>query len=98
VARIDDRLRPDRDPDVVLPSVGSYFEVKVWVKERLFCVNGRLHDRIRSSSTGLDDEIHDPLIYLNHVVRAYESGEDRLKPRAEAAATYLLEREMFNGL
>lgn len=87
--------RPDREPDMVLPKVGNYYKIDMWVDESMFGIyNGRLDDEIECR-----DDIKMPggLMVNAETFLQLLMGDNTLAPREhiEIITSYIVERELL---
>ena len=84
--------KPNRDPDVTLPSETFKDCTQIWVNENIFCI-GKTHYMTSmhvSSANGLNKNFKDVIEYLEWTVKQKEFPR-----RAEAALTYLAEIQLL---
>ena len=82
------RNKPDREPDIVLPSTAGATQVWVWVKENVFSYNGHCWNAVQSNNNTIR---HDVFEYLEYTIVRHPNTE-----RAQVAMDYLAEMELLH--
>jgi hypothetical protein len=79
--------RPEREPDVVFPQEEGFNEVKIWIAERVFCIDNNYRSTINSETLDLREE-KDPMVYITATSR-YDASELENYERGEIARAFL---------